>query len=148
MEKHQRTHSEASGCGDAGGAERVQNSSAAHVEQPGLLLQQQGAVVQGRANKTGAAQQTCGKHTIIVTRLRQKQPALTVFQLVSSFVNACKYVRTVSSKCQILRRTIILRGGMTGRYRLEEQYVGLWEQKKGEMVGKQAFFPGQRRAVQ
>lgn len=54
------THSEARGCGDVGGVESVQSSSAAHVQQPGLLFQQQGAVVPGRAKEMGAAQQTCG----------------------------------------------------------------------------------------
>lgn len=54
------THAEARGCGDVGGVESVQGSSAAHEQQPGLLLQQQGAVVPGRADETGAAQQTCG----------------------------------------------------------------------------------------
>lgn len=59
-ENHPRTHSDAYGCGDVGGVERVKNSSAAHVQQASVLFQQQGAVVQGRANKMGAAQQTCG----------------------------------------------------------------------------------------
>lgn len=53
------THSGAHGCGDVGGVERVQNSSAAHVQQPRLLFQQQGAVVLGRASEVGAAQQSC-----------------------------------------------------------------------------------------
>lgn len=41
------THREVSRCGDVGGVEGVQRSSASHVQQPGRLLQQQGAVVLG-----------------------------------------------------------------------------------------------------
>lgn len=63
------THSEACGCGDVGAVERVQNSSAAHIQQPGLLFQQQGAVVPGRAEKMGAAQQTCGDTEIGILAL-------------------------------------------------------------------------------
>lgn len=37
----------------------MQGSSASHVQQPGPLLQQEGAVVLGRASETGSAQQTC-----------------------------------------------------------------------------------------
>lgn len=54
-----RTHSEVSRCGDVGGVERVQSAFASHIQQPGLLLQQQGAVVPGRAGETSTAQQTC-----------------------------------------------------------------------------------------
>lgn len=53
------THREVSRCGDVGGVEGVQRSSASHVQQPGRLLQQQGAVVLGRSSETAAAQQTC-----------------------------------------------------------------------------------------
>lgn len=53
------THRGVCRCGDVGGVERVQSSSAAHVQQPGLLLQQEGAVVPGGAIEASAAQQTC-----------------------------------------------------------------------------------------
>lgn len=62
------THSKVSRCGDVGGVERIQSASASHVQQPGLLLQQQGAVVPGRAGETSTAQQTCRDTTHIITR--------------------------------------------------------------------------------
>lgn len=61
------THSEVCRCGDVGGVERIQSTSASHIEQPGLLLQQQGAVVPGRAGETSTAQETCRDMTHIVT---------------------------------------------------------------------------------
>lgn len=98
------THSEARGCGDVGGVESVQSSSAAHVQQPGLLLQQQGAVVLGRANETGAAQQTCGDRGHLDLKHRNGSKCMSL-----------SLKRRAATRGWFLERRLRRRGGGTGR---------------------------------